>query len=107
MISSSYQFYRTYSLDIDECELSNGGCEHHCSNLIGSYGCSCDDGFVLNSDDRNCTGRYIHRVIQSMVDTTITCIQISTNVRPPMAGVTTSVPITVEATVAPVQKGTL
>ena len=45
--------------DIDECLLLNGGCEHHCSNLIGSYECSCDDGFVLNSDDRNCTGIYI------------------------------------------------
>ena len=48
----------SYPSDIDECELSNGGCEHHCSNLIGSYGCSCDDGFVLNSDSWLCTGKF-------------------------------------------------
>ena len=41
---------------MDECTISNGGCEHQCTNLIGSYECSCIEGFVLKSDGRNCSG---------------------------------------------------
>ena len=42
--------------DIDECERSNGGCSHLCSNTIGTYTCSCFDGYELLGDDRGCTG---------------------------------------------------
>ncbi|XP_044000115.1 growth arrest-specific protein 6 [Gambusia affinis] len=33
--------------DVNECTRSNGGCEHKCNNTIGSYRCSCHDGFML------------------------------------------------------------
>ena len=48
--------------DIDECKkmvngvISKGGCQHKCNNTIGSYSCSCNDGFVLAYDRRTCLG---------------------------------------------------
>ena len=32
--------------DIDECS-GNSGCNQVCTNLIGSYYCSCNTGYVL------------------------------------------------------------
>ena len=37
------------SVDIDECRVGNGGCQHYCNNTEGSFNCYCDDG---------CTGKY-------------------------------------------------
>ena len=34
-----------FSLDINECELHNGGCKHECQNTLGSYMCRCNDGY--------------------------------------------------------------
>lgn len=42
-VDSSFGF----SADVNECTRSNGGCEHKCNNTIGSYRCSCHDGFML------------------------------------------------------------
>lgn len=42
------------TLDINECLISNGGCGHNCTNLEGSYECSCRDGFILSGDNRTC-----------------------------------------------------
>ena len=43
-------------LDIDECKISNGGCEHICSNNNGSFYCSCNAGFTLDKDHLSCPG---------------------------------------------------
>ncbi len=43
-------------IDIDECQLLNGGCEQNCTNLDGSYECSCYDGFTLDAATNSCTG---------------------------------------------------
>ena len=42
-------------LDIDEC---NGDhvCDHGCTNVNGSFACSCDSGYELQSDGRTCEG---------------------------------------------------
>ncbi|EGC34621.1 hypothetical protein DICPUDRAFT_34701, partial [Dictyostelium purpureum] len=42
-------------IDINECATSNGGCAHTCTNSIGSFVCSCDAGYTLNSDKKGCT----------------------------------------------------
>ena len=45
-------------LDINECEKSNGGCQHQCININGSYTCQCNGGFILNSNGKTCTGKF-------------------------------------------------
>jgi len=44
------------SLDVDECATNNGGCHMGCVNTIGSYECTCEDGFVLSIDGHVCAG---------------------------------------------------
>jgi hypothetical protein len=48
------------SLDIDECAMwsDRGGrlCLGVCENTIGSYQCSCPDGYRMMSDGRTCQG---------------------------------------------------
>ena len=46
-------------IDINECETANGGCEQLCSNIIGSFVCSCGVGYWLNENGLNCSGECI------------------------------------------------
>ena len=41
--------------DINECN-GNHQCDHECINVDGSYACSCDPGYELESDNRTCKG---------------------------------------------------
>jgi len=41
-------------LDINECV--NSTCEQNCNNTIGSYDCSCDEGYSLAMDVHSCLG---------------------------------------------------
>ncbi len=47
--------YRIYS-DINECQESTSGCSQECSNIVGSYVCSCYAGYRLTSDRHSCIG---------------------------------------------------
>ena len=48
---------KTYDLiDINECDTDNGGCEHNCTNTLGSYQCQCREGYEMNNNEKNCTG---------------------------------------------------
>lgn len=49
--------------DVNECSPSNGGCGGACVNTDGSYTCSCDAGYVLNTDKHACNGKWIHTFI--------------------------------------------
>ncbi|OCT57140.1 tolloid-like protein 1 [Xenopus laevis] len=40
--------------DKDECSKDNGGCQHECTNTIGSYVCQCRNGFVLHENKHDC-----------------------------------------------------
>ena len=44
-------------LDVDECLEDQGGCEHSCHNEIGTFNCSCNDGFELDSNGFNCNSK--------------------------------------------------
>ena len=58
MISTQEKVFCTFSCsDINECENSNGGCDHICNNTIGSFECDCRDGFLLDSDGLHCLGK--------------------------------------------------
>jgi deleted-in-malignant-brain-tumors protein 1 len=40
--------------DINECEIDNGGCEQQCSNVILSFTCDCNEGYILEENGRTC-----------------------------------------------------
>lgn len=43
-------------LDINECRISNGGCEQICENFPGGFHCKCRTGFQLLHDKQTCQG---------------------------------------------------
>ena len=47
-------------VDINECNVNNGGCEHTCTNTVGSYNCSCNTGYQLNLG--HCSGNLLYVV---------------------------------------------
>ena len=46
-------------LDVDECQINNGGCAHSCNNTDGSFKCSCGSGYTLAMNGLNCDGKEI------------------------------------------------
>ncbi|KAJ8029879.1 Fibrillin-1 [Holothuria leucospilota] len=38
--------------DADECAVEDPPCNQTCTNVIGGYECSCEEGYVLDPDDR-------------------------------------------------------
>jgi len=59
MLISFYYLYNKlshYTVDIDECLSHNGGCDSYCKNTMGSFICSCSDGYSLTSDYLSCAG---------------------------------------------------
>ncbi|XP_055381621.1 dorsal-ventral patterning protein tolloid isoform X2 [Condylostylus longicornis] len=47
-------FSAIFMKEVDECETAEHGCAHHCTNTLGGYECSCDIGYELHSDKKNC-----------------------------------------------------
>ena len=62
------------TIDIDECVDDNGGCEDICTNTIGSFHCSCEEGFEL-AKDIFCSG--ICNCQSSLLSITFQCIDIN------------------------------
>lgn len=62
--------------DVDECSKRNGGCDHECNNTMGSYRCSCHQGYVLvgrhmcNGKPQTLDGHRISTGIMSVSHTT-------------------------------------
>ena len=47
-------------IDIDECAEKDGCCANgNCVNTIGSYKCSCLDGYLLSKDAQTCNGKIL------------------------------------------------
>lgn len=44
------------SADIDECLSQPEPCEQECTNNIGSFECTCNTGYRLQGNGRNCSG---------------------------------------------------
>ncbi|XP_055631741.1 tolloid-like protein 1 [Toxorhynchites rutilus septentrionalis] len=47
-------FAAVYFTDVDECAINNGGCHHECKNSVGSYVCSCRNGYTLHENGHDC-----------------------------------------------------
>lgn len=57
LVSVVYEYNWVYNfIDINECKMSNGGCEHVCTNNNGSFFCTCNAGFTLKNDTLSCAG---------------------------------------------------
>ncbi|XP_020713717.1 dorsal-ventral patterning protein tolloid isoform X2 [Ceratitis capitata] len=48
-------FSAKIQVDLNECSINNGGCQHNCINTLGSYDCSCRNGYTLHQNRHNCT----------------------------------------------------
>ena len=42
--------------EIDECIEGIDRCAHNCHNAVGSYACSCDDGYQIDANGFTCNG---------------------------------------------------
>ena len=77
-------------LDINECTLGISGCDHNCTNNIGSFQCSCLTGYML-INERNCIGNaHLDVTRRSLNFLLLLTFQISMSVTLTMAVVTTS-----------------
>lgn len=46
--------FETDCIDINECLLERNPCEQNCFNTVGSYFCTCSDGYKLSLDKNDC-----------------------------------------------------
>ena len=46
-----------FPLDVNECSVRNGDCDHICKNKQGSFECRCKVGYKLHSDKKTCSGK--------------------------------------------------
>ena len=56
VINCFYLFYAIFT-DINECTEGTHLCNHTCSNLVGSYRCSCMQGFILAENNQDCISK--------------------------------------------------
>ncbi|KAJ8980749.1 hypothetical protein NQ317_013754 [Molorchus minor] len=47
-------FAAVFFTDMDECAINHGGCQHDCMNTVGSYICTCHNGYTLHENGRDC-----------------------------------------------------
>ena len=49
-------------LDINECSSGGHNCDTNanCTNLVGTFSCSCKSGFTGDGTNGNCTGKIKH-----------------------------------------------
>ena len=52
-------------VDYNECVNDNGaGCKDNCSNTLGSFVCTCEDGTVLPEGQTDCDGMYNYLLLE-------------------------------------------
>jgi predicted SprT family Zn-dependent metalloprotease len=68
LVSSTFEGYHVLdinftmmvAIDIDECSIQVDECDHNCNNTLGSYTCSCNDGYILDRNGlQQCNGKYV------------------------------------------------
>ena len=57
-----------FDTDVDECIEGIHQCHQVCQNIIGSYTCGCNDGFMLDTDGRSCNGKSFFSTLSSLTN---------------------------------------
>ena len=61
MHMSMYNNYLFYIIifypDVDECTDETDDCSQTCTNIIGSFICGCNSGYLLDIDSVTCNGK--------------------------------------------------
>lgn len=72
-------FYQDTFSDVDECMEGTAMCEQQCSNTIGSYTCSCGEGFIIDENGYVCDGEIKHclYLATSRTSATIATLQLN------------------------------
>ena len=54
------EYYTVVYADIDECATASHNCDKNavCSNTLGSYQCSCNEGYNGNGMHGQCSGEW-------------------------------------------------
>ena len=55
--SRLHQIFMHISKDTNECIAINGGCSQWCTNTNGSFVCSCETGYSLDTNNLTCGGK--------------------------------------------------
>ena len=63
---------------MNECDTENGGCAHSCNNYEGGRNCSCNAGYTLSQNRKDCDGKqtqymYIYIVYVHSLNYTLKC----------------------------------
>lgn len=52
------QISNSFSPEVNECLLDNGGCSHGCVDTVRSHYCTCPRYLYLDDDNATCTGKF-------------------------------------------------
>ena len=74
------QFCCSNLIDIDECSEERDRCDQGCANTLGSYTCTCNSGYHLNSNGYTCNGMDVMIYILVIQFSFPIAVQISMNV---------------------------
>ena len=55
-VSWNFSINLSYLIDKNECSTGTHNCAQRCTNTAGSYTCSCNSGYRLDSNGRTCSG---------------------------------------------------
>ena len=56
----AYIIYICVPKDLDECsDPADNDCEQTCNNRVGGYYCTCEAGYTLHIDQKNCDGEWV------------------------------------------------
>ena len=61
IISKFLSILGLYFTDINECNTDNGGCDHNCTNKVGTFSCNCSVGYMLDTNGLSCFSKIIDR----------------------------------------------
>lgn len=55
----AFQVNIIFLIDVNECDLPDAPCQFggSCINMVGTFRCLCNPGFITDADGRECVGK--------------------------------------------------